>query len=44
MLRSPIDIFETNVCRYVLEDAAKELEKCQGQTKITEEIWHYLRM
>ncbi len=30
--------------RYVLEDAAKELEKCQGQTKITEEIWHYLRM
>ncbi len=30
--------------RYVLEDAVKELEKCQGQTKITEEIWHYLRM
>lgn len=30
--------------RYVLEDAAKELEKCQGQTEITEEIWHYLRM
>ena len=30
--------------RYVLEDAARELEKCQGQTKTTEEIWHYLRM
>lgn len=29
--------------RYILEDAVKELEKCQGQTKLTEEIWHYLR-
>lgn len=30
--------------RYVLEDAVKELEKCQGETELTKEIWHYLRM
>lgn len=30
--------------KYVLEDAVKELEKSQGQTKLTEEIWHYLNM
>jgi len=29
--------------RYILEDAVKELEKCQGQTELTKEIWHYLR-
>jgi len=28
--------------RYILEDAVKEIEKCQGQTKLTKEIWHYL--
>ena len=30
--------------RYILEDAVKELEKCQGQTELTKEIWHYLRV
>ena len=30
--------------RYVLEDAVKKKEKCQGQTKLTEEIWRYLKM
>lgn len=29
--------------RYVLEDAARELEKNQGETELTKEIWHYLR-
>ncbi|MDE7476688.1 MAG: hypothetical protein K2M91_01845 [Lachnospiraceae bacterium] len=30
--------------KHVLEDAVKELEKCQGQTKLTKEIWHYLKI
>jgi hypothetical protein len=29
--------------RYVLEDAARELERIQGQTELTKEIWHYLK-
>lgn len=29
--------------RYVLEDAVKEIEKSQGETELTKEIWHYLR-
>ncbi len=29
--------------RYILEDAVMELEKCQGETELTKEIWHYLK-
>ena len=29
--------------RYVLEDAARELERIQGPTELTKEIWHYLK-
>ena len=29
--------------RYILEDAVVELEKCQGETELTKEIWHYLK-